>query len=166
MTAKILVSACLAGRPVRYDGAAKTLEHPALARWREEGRVVIVCPELAGGFSVPRPPAEIAEGGSGDDVLAGRARVVEITGADVTELYLAGARSALALAQAEGCRFALLIDGSPSCGSAFIYDGAFAGRRHAGSGVTAALLRAQGLEVFTPSEIDVLEARLASFGAA
>ena len=165
MTAKILVSACLVGRPVRYDGAAKTLDHPALARWRDEGRLVIVCPELAGGFSVPRPPAEIAEGLSGSDVLAGSARVVDSTGADVTALYLDGARSALALAQAEGCRLALLIDGSPSCGSAFIYDGAFAGRKHAGSGVTAALLRAAGLEVFTPSEIAVLEARLAGIDA-
>lgn len=162
MTAKILVSACLVGRPVRYDGTAKTLDHPALTRWRDEGRLVVVCPELAGGFSVPRPPAEIAEGLSGSDVLAGTARVVDVTGADVTALYLDGARSALALAQSQGCRFALLIDGSPSCGSAFIYDGAFAGRKHAGAGVTAALLRTGGIEVFTPSEIDALEARLES----
>ncbi|MBP0579091.1 DUF523 domain-containing protein [Labrys sp. LIt4] len=166
MTAKILVSACLVGRPVRYDGAAKTLDHPNLARWRDEGRLVVVCPELAGGFSVPRPPAEIDRGLSGSDVLAGTARVIDLTGADVTALYLAGARSALALARAEGCRFALLIDGSPSCGSAFIYDGAFAGRKHAGAGVTAALLRAEGLEVFTPLEIAVLAARLESVGAA
>ena len=165
MTAKILVSACLVGRPVRYDGAAKTLDHPALARWRDEGRLVVVCPELAGGFSVPRPSAEIAEGLSGRDVLAGTARVVDRNGADVTALYLDGARSALALARAEGCRFALLIDGSPSCGSAYIYDGAFAGRKHAGAGVTAALLRAEGLEVFTPSEIAALEARLESVDA-
>lgn len=165
MKAKILVSACLVGRPVRYDGAAKTLDHPALTRWRDEGRLVVVCPELAGGFSVPRAPAEIAGGLSGHDVLAGAARVVDITGADVTALFLDGARNALALAQTEGCRFALLIDGSPSCGGAFIYDGAFAGRKHAGAGVTAALLRAEGLEVFTPAEIGALEARLESVDA-
>lgn len=60
MTRKILVSACLLGSPVRYNGAAKTLVHPALDAWRREGRVVSVCPELSGGFGVPRPAAEIA----------------------------------------------------------------------------------------------------------
>jgi uncharacterized protein YbbK (DUF523 family) len=53
-----------------------------------------------------------------------------------------------------------LIDGSPSCGSGFIYDGAFAGRRHVGAGVTAALLRQHGIEVFAETEIDALQIRL------
>jgi hypothetical protein len=42
MTDKILVSACLLGRPVRYNGSAKTIEHPALERWRQEGRIVSI----------------------------------------------------------------------------------------------------------------------------
>ena len=166
MSLKILVSACLLGAPVRYDGAARTLRHPALARWHSEGRLVAICPELQAGFSVSRPPAEIADGRSGDDVIAGRGRVLEATGRDVTALYLDGARAALALARAHGCGFALLIDGSPSCGSGFIHDGAFKGKRHAGAGVTAALLRANGIEVFAESEIDTLAARLAQEDAA
>ena len=93
-------------------------------------------------------------------LVAGDARVVEATGADVTDLYVAAARAALALAREHGCRFALLIDGSPSCGSGFIYDGAFAGRKHVGAGVTAALLRQHGIEVFAETEIDALQARL------
>jgi uncharacterized protein YbbK (DUF523 family) len=163
MTARILVSACLLGRPVRYNGSAKTLIHPALEVWRAEGRLVSLCPEIAGGFATPRPPAEIEDAQLGQDVLSGRARD-EATGADVTALYLAGAQAALALARHSACAFALLVDGSPSCGSSFIYDGRFASRRHAGAGVTTALLRDNGIEVFAESEIDALQARLTRLG--
>ncbi len=136
---KILISACLLGHAVRYDGKDKLLCHPAIERWNEEGRLVTICPEMAGGMAVPRPPAEIENGASGLDVLEGRARVIEITGGDVTAQFVAGARKALAFAQDNGCRYALLIDGSPSCGSVAVYDGSFSGRKHAGNGVTAAL---------------------------
>lgn len=157
---KILVSACLLGRPVRYNGSAKPLVHPLMDQWRAEGRLVSICPELTAGFSVPRPPAEIADGQSGEMVLTGIARVIEATGRDVTGQFVAGAHAALALAREHGCRFALLIDGSPSCGSGVIYDGAFAGRKHAGAGVTAALLRQHGIEVCTEAGIEALAGRL------
>lgn len=156
--AKILISACLLGHAVRYDGKGKPLFHPAIDRWREEGRLVTICPELAGGMSVPRPPAEIENGMTGADVLAGRARVVEITGGDVTEEFVAGAHRALEFAQANGCTHALLIDGSPSCGSGFIYDGSFGSKRHAGNGVTAALLAKAGITVCSDRQVDELEA--------
>ncbi len=166
MIHKVLVSACLPGRPVRYNGAAKTLAHPLLDTWQREGRIVSVCPELMGGFGVPRPAAEIAFARSGAEVLAGGAHVIDLAGADVTPLFVAGAQAALAAARERDCRFALLIDGSPSCGSRFIYDGSFSGRRHAGAGVTAALLRAHGIAVFSHSEIETLGERLARDDAA
>lgn len=121
----------------------------------------MICPELSAGFSTPRPPAEIADCASGTDVLEGRGRVVEATGRDVTDLYIAGAQSALRLARERGCKFALLVDGSPSCGSGFIHDGSFSGRRHVGTGVTAALLRQYGIEVFSEGEIERPEMRIA-----
>jgi uncharacterized protein YbbK (DUF523 family) len=152
---RILISACLLGRPVRYDGSGKLLADPRLDRWLAEGRLVPICPELVGGLAVPRPSAEIT-GGSGDDVLAGRARVVTATGEDVTAAFLAGAEAALDLARRNGCVHALLIDRSPSCGSLKIYDGTFSGRRIAGAGVTAALLAAHGIGVFADHEIDRL----------
>jgi uncharacterized protein YbbK (DUF523 family) len=153
---KILISACLLGHAVRYDGKGKPLVHPAIDRWREEGRLVTICPELAGGMGVPRPPAEIEKGMTGADVLEGRARVMEITGGDVTEAFVAGARHALEFAQAHGCTHALLIDGSPSCGSGFIYDGSFEGLRHAGNGVTAALLEQAGIVVCSDRQVEEL----------
>ncbi|MDX3925592.1 MAG: DUF523 domain-containing protein [Shinella sp.] len=156
MTARILISACLMGLPVRYNGSARPLLHAAVERWESEGRLVTLCPELAGGFQVPRPPAEIENGLGGEDVLDGRAAVHEITGGDVSAAYVAGAEIALAVAREAGCRHALLIDGSPSCGSGFIYDGSFSGSRHAGAGVTAALLRRNGIAVFSDGEIDRL----------
>lgn len=115
---------------------------------------------LKAGFSVPRPPDEIARGRSGKAALSDGARVIEVTGADVTDLYIAGAHAALDLAREHGCRFALLIGGSPSCGSGFIYDGSFGGRTHVGAGVTAALLREHGIEVFAETEIDTFSSRL------
>ncbi|WCP71906.1 DUF523 domain-containing protein [Sphingomonas hankookensis] len=157
---KILVSACLLGRPVRYDGAAKTLHDTLLDRWISEGRVVSVCPEVMAGLPTPRPPAEIAGGASGAAVIERAGRIVEAGGNDVTEAYLAGARIALEHAVRHDCRHALLTDGSPSCGGSFIYDGSFEGRRIAGEGVTAALLRQQGIAVFSPAEISALAAAL------
>jgi len=157
---KILVSGCLMGRRIRYNGTAKDFEHPLLERWRTEGRLVVVCPELQAGFSTPRPPAEIEKGLKGSDVIDAKARVFENTGADVTTLYVAGAQIALELALEQGCRFALLTDGSPSCGSTFIHDGSFSGRRHAAAGVTAALLQRHGVEVFAERQIEQLAQRL------
>lgn len=153
---KILISACLLGQPVRYDGKGKPLAHPFIERWKEEGRLVPLCPEMAGGMSVPRPPAEIEGGMNGDDVLAGHARVMEISGGDVTAAFIAGAECALNHARANHCAHALLIDGSPSCGSLEVYNGSFTGIRHAGHGVTVALLRREGVEVYAPSQIEQL----------
>lgn len=154
------MSACLLGARVRYDGADRALGHPALERWRQDGRIVTICPEISAGFCVPRLPAEIAGGASGAHVLAGLARVIDSAGTDVTAGFIDGAQAALKVALANACRFALLIDGSPSCGSGFVYDGSFRGIRHEGSGVTAALLRQHGIAVFSPARIDDLDAAL------
>lgn len=158
--AKVLVSACLMGRPVRYNGSAKTLQDALLDRWISEGRVVSICPEVMAGLPTPRPPAEIANGESGAAVLKRGGHIVEADGNDVTEAYLVGARIALAHAVGYGCRYALLTDGSPSCGGSFIYDGTFKGQRIDGEGVTAALLRQHGITVFTQTEISSLAAVL------
>ncbi len=150
--ARVLVSACLLGNPVRYDGAAKTLEHPVLDRWIREGRVVPVCPEMLGGLPTPRPAAEISATGA----------VMDSTGQDVTAAYRAGADAALALAQAQACVAALLTDGSPSCGAKTIHDGSFSGQRIPGQGLAARRLCAAGIPVFTQSEIAKLESFLRS----
>ncbi len=156
---KILVSACLVGHRVRYDAEASTPTGDRLQRWQKEGRLVVVCPEVAGGLSVPRPAAEIC-GGDGGDVLDGRARLQTQQGRDVTDAFVAGARHTLEVAQRHGVRFAVLKSKSPSCGSSTIYDGSFSGTRRDGMGVTAALLRRHDIEVFAEDELDRLVKRI------
>lgn len=153
---KILVSACLMGQPVRYDGRAKPLHHALLEQWQAENRLVVHCPEVAAGFSIPRLPAEIEGGRGGAAVLAEAARILDSAGSDVTAQFRHGAELALAKAQAAQCRFALLTDGSPSCGTSFIYAGAFDGEKRPDRGVTAALLETHGIRVFAPSDIETL----------
>lgn len=158
---KVLVSACLLGQPVRYDGRASG--HPdVLQRWQAEGRVVPLCPEVAGGLPTPRPPAEIP-GGQGGQVLDGQVRVITIGGDDVSDAFLSGAQQALALVRRHGIGVAVLKSGSPSCGNRLTYDGSFSGVKVAGEGVTAALLRREGVLVFSELELD--EASLALLGA-
>lgn len=155
MNARVLVSACLLGRPVRYDGRAST-GRAKLDALHEAGRVVWICPEVSGGLAVPRPPAEIV-GGDGTAVLAGTARVLTRDGADVTHAFLAGAQATLALAQAEGVRVAVLKARSPSCGNAQIYDGSHSGTLVDGLGITAALLQSHGIRVLNEDELDALD---------
>jgi len=158
---KILVSACLLGDPVRYDGQSKPLRHRELARLVEAGRVVPFCPEVAGGLPVPRPAAEIVAG-DGDAVIDGEARVLTRDGADVSGGFLSGARQALALCRRHRVSVAVLTESSPSCGSSQIYDGSFTRTAVAGSGVTAALLLRHGIAVFNQYQLDQALARLQS----
>ncbi len=120
------------GYRTRYDAAAK----PSTAcRNRLADAIWLpVCPEQLGGLSTPRPAAELV-GGDGRAVLQGRARVVTVTGIDVSENFLRGAEICLAIARAQGCCVACLKGRSPSCGMS------------PALGVTAALLRDHGIVV-------------------
>jgi uncharacterized protein YbbK (DUF523 family) len=162
---KVLVSACLLGHKVRYDGGDKACDSGILASWIQQGRVLALCPEVAGGLPTPRPPAEIEATQDGAQVLRGAARVVEETGRDVTQQFVAGAHAALRLAQAHGVRLAVLKEGSPSCGSASVYDGSFSGATVAGAGVTAALLRENGILVFSERQLQQAQAQLETLAA-
>ncbi len=112
---------------------------------------MIHCPELAAGLSVPRPPAEIVSA-EGKDVMRGQARIIENTGTDVTGHYQLAARLALRAAQEAGCTAALLTDGSPTCGTQFIYNGSFSNQRKSGMGVAASLLSEHGIAVFSETQ--------------
>jgi uncharacterized protein YbbK (DUF523 family) len=83
-------------------------------------------------------------------------------GADVTLAFGNGARAAAEQGRAEGVRMAILKAGSPSCGSSAIYDGTFSRTPIPGEGITTALLRSQGITVFSEEELDAAEQYLAS----
>jgi uncharacterized protein YbbK (DUF523 family) len=144
---KILVSACLLGAPVRYNGKDKKSHHPVLERWIDEGRVISVCPEVLGGLGTPRPPAEILH-------VSGLRRVTTDEGRDVTAEFERGAADALEQAVRHGARVAILKEGSPSCGTSFVYDGTFTGTPVPGEGVAAAVLRSHGIRPFSEHELD------------
>jgi len=150
---RILVSACLLGQAVRYDGSDKRCAHSILQAWLANGQVVPFCPELAAGLPVPRPPAEISQGAGGTAVLRGLARVIEAGGRDVTAEFVTGAEQALATARQYDIRLAILKEDSPSCGSSTTYDGTFSGTRIPHPGVTGALLRQAGIAVFSENQL-------------
>lgn len=158
---KILVSACLLGNKVRYDGSDKASDNNALADLVARGQVIAVCPEVASGLGVPRLPAEI-QNGDGTAVLANQAQVLDSAGKEVTKAFISGAQQALQLAQANNIKVAILKARSPSCGNEQIYDGTFSKALRDGQGVTAALLERHGIKVFNEAQINEAVAYAAS----
>jgi uncharacterized protein YbbK (DUF523 family) len=140
----ILVSACLLGINCRYDG--KTVCKPELIARLRHGDLIPVCPEQLGGLATPRPPAEI-QGGNGQEVLTGKARVINTRGEDVTPAFIRGAYEVLKIARLAGAEKCFFKGNSPSCGHGQIYDGSFQHRLRPGDGVTAALLKEHGFLV-------------------
>ncbi|MDI6799624.1 MAG: DUF523 domain-containing protein [Actinomycetota bacterium] len=144
MLNEYIVSACLAGAKCSYDGRGRLNEE--IFALVQEGRAIAICPEVMAGLPVPRIPAEIL-GASGEDVLDGRARVITKDGRDVTDKFLKAALLFVEAAKSKGIKRAILKAKSPSCGVGQVYDGSFEGRLIQGDGVTAALLKREGIEV-------------------
>jgi len=150
----VYVSACLLGECCRYDGGHCGQE--PLRELAQRGLLLPGCPEVAGGLPVPRPPA-VFQGGGGQGVLAGTARLLARPAVtshlapidhwpEVTPAFLLGARRTLDVLRAAGIQAAILKEGSPSCGSGRI---TLEEQKVPGEGVTAALLRQQGIQVFS-----------------
>ena len=139
----VLVSACLMGENCKYNGGNNYVKDIELIKTK--ANLVSVCPEVDGGLSVPRLPSEI----KGE-------RVVAKSGEDVTEYFVKGAELALETAKKHSCKIALLKAKSPSCGTGMVYDGSFEGVLCDGDGVTALLLKKNGIKVLNETQIDEL----------
>jgi uncharacterized protein YbbK (DUF523 family) len=146
----ILISACLCGVNCRYSGESKLNEK--VYSLFKKGDAQIVCPEQLGGLSTPRYPAEIYKG-SAEDVINGSGKVLNNKGDDVTVCFIKGAEETLKIAQALGCKKAILKSRSPSCGCGKVYNGNFDGTQIRGNGVTAQLLLDNGIEVLTEEDL-------------
>jgi len=138
--APILVSACLLGVRCKYNGGSNT--NRRVLEYVRDRPFIPVCPEQLGGLPIPREPAEIR----GESV-------VNRKNDDVTEQFTRGAEETLRIAGLTGARRAILKNGSPSCGSSRIYDGTFTGTRLEGMGITARLLRENGIEVMSEEDL-------------
>ena len=138
--AKILVSACLLGLPVRYDGQSKLVEK--IIELSKDNILIPVCPEQLGGLPTPRIKSEIKD-----------KRVIRLDGEDVTDNYLNGAHITLSIAKLNKVDYCILKSKSPSCGKGLIYDGNFNGTLIDGDGITCKLLRENGFVVYSEEDI-------------
>ncbi len=149
---KVLISACLAGKNVRYDGKSSGEIKPAIKKLIDEGKAILICPEMDAGLKAPRACCEII-GGDGKDVLKGAAKVMNTENEDITDYFIIGAKLTKELAKKEGIRKAILKEQSPSCGTKRIYDGTFSGNKVPGAGVTAAILNTIECETISDEDI-------------
>jgi len=145
---KILISRCFLGDNVRYNSVVLTHVHPLIRLWQQQKRFISICPEISGGLSVPREPAEIQQSTK---------EVITQSGINVSAQFKFGAQQALTLCQQHNIRFALLKESSPSCGSSFVYDGSFSNNKVLGEGVTSQLLTHHNINVFSEKTIERLE---------
>lgn len=144
---KILVSACLLGHNTKYNGRNNLCE--LVKNLAQKHELIPICPEVDGGLSIPRTPAEIQE-----------SRVINKEGIDVTSFYQKGASIALKTALDNNIKYAILKEKSPSCGVKYIYDGSFNGKLKEDSGITTRLLKEHHIEVYSELEINKLIEKL------
>ncbi len=141
---KIMVSACLLGDNVKYDGNNNL--NNRLSEFLKDYEVVKVCPEVLGGLSIPRSPSEIKND-----------KVINKEGIDVTKEFILGASKTLNIAKENNIKIAILKKNSPSCGSGMVYDGTFSHNLVSGDGITAKLLKDNGIMVFNEENyLDIL----------
>lgn len=134
-----IVSACLCGENCRYDGKSTLSEK--VKKLVDEGKAIMVCPEVEGNLPIPRHPCEIRGN-----------KVLNTQNEDKTKEFVLGAEKVLEHAKKHNIKKAILKEKSPSCGSSFIYDGTFSRKLIEGQGITTKLLREHGIEVISDEE--------------
>lgn len=156
---RILMSACLTGITCGYDGSANG-EYPSALKFLNYDTVKITtfCPEEYS-FGSPREMCDIY-GGTGMDVLNGKAKVLTETGIDWSDGMVKASEKMLELAKKENIEIAIMMDISAACGSQVIYDGnRFDENKiyQIGSGVSAAQLMRNGFKVISQRDFASLE---------
>ncbi|MEA2089119.1 MAG: DUF523 domain-containing protein [Patescibacteria group bacterium] len=141
-----LVSACLAGINCMWNDKSKPCQK--IINLVKQGKAIPVCPEQLGGLKTPRIPQEI-QGGTGEDVLDGKCKVLNKNREDVTQQFIKGAEEAFKIAKLVDAKEFIAKSKSPSCGCGATYDGTFSGKLLKGNGVTVALLKRKGINVIS-----------------
>lgn len=135
----ILVSSCLLGLDARYNGQG--IREDSLIEFLKDKKFLPVCPEQMGGLATPRKPCEIK-------IVEGSLKVVNIDGDDLTDNFVKGSEEVIKLAKEFDCKYAILKERSPSCGSGKVYDGSFSSKLIDGSGIAAKVLMENGIKVY------------------
>ncbi|MBI4855148.1 MAG: DUF523 domain-containing protein [Acetobacterium woodii] len=140
---KILVSSCLLGMKINYEGKAHPIDE--LRQLFLQGQAIPICPEVLATMPIPRDRAEIV-------TVNGERKVHNERDEDLTEIYALGAQRTLDTARTSGAKIAIFKSKSPSCGCGKIYDGSFSGNLIDGDGIAAALLKENGVRVITEED--------------
>ena len=146
-----LISACLLGIKCARDSQDNYKSDKAIDFLNSE-TLMPVCPEQLGGLKTPRAPQEI-QGGTGEDVLNRKCKVININGEDITQEFINGAEETLKIVRLFHIEEFIGKSKSPSCGCGQIYDGTFSRKLIDGDGVTTALLKRDGISVITEEDL-------------
>ncbi|MCT4585196.1 MAG: DUF523 domain-containing protein [Peptostreptococcaceae bacterium] len=149
---KTLVSACLLGIDCKYSGENNKNEE--LLEFLKGKDIIPICPEQLGGLKTPRQMAELKS--TAKDIVENEGIVITKDNVDVTKEFLKGGYEILKYLKLFDIEKAILKEGSPSCGSNFVYDGSFSSKKIKGQGITAYLLQKEGVKLF--SENNFMEA--------
>jgi len=141
----LLVSHCLFGENVRYDGGNCQVRADYLARLKHKYNLIFICPEVMAGMSVPRAPIELKDG-----------QVIDQQGNDLTTQFDRVKDHLKQLVQDNQIEIALLKDHSPSCGPRMVYDGSFSGLLIPGQGHIASFLANLGIKLYSESQVEEL----------
>ena len=144
----ILISSCLYGKYVRYDGNHNKINNELLERLKIKFNLFHFCPEVEGGLPTPRVACEI--------ISTNPLKIIDKNGTIQTNAFMQGAQKTLQFCLKYNIKKVILKSNSPSCSSKFIYDGTFSGRKVEGLGVTAILLKENNIEVFDEYRIEKL----------
>ena len=136
---KIGVSSCLLGINCKYNGQSNKNE--GILKLKEKYELVPICPEVLGGLSTPRIPAEIIKD-----------KVINKEGIDVTKNYNNGANKALQILKENNINIVILKSKSPSCGRDKVYDGTFSHVLIDGQGISAKLFSQNNITIYDEND--------------
>jgi uncharacterized protein YbbK (DUF523 family) len=141
----LLISKCLLGEKVRYDGGDCKQDNHLLKKLSDKYNLIPICPEVMAGMTTPRDPIEIKN-----------KKVIKASGEDVTPIFEPVFIDLKRIVRENNIHKALLKDFSPSCGSTKVYDGDFSGNKIEGVGIITAFLQSLNLIVYSETEIKKL----------
>ena len=155
---KILISSCLLNNLVRCDGRIINFKNPMIDKLKSRGLLIKLCPEVDGGLSIHRIPAELQINAAA--IYKEKTGILNKNGQNVTSFFLRGIKKVDEIIEKYQIEYAVLKENSPSCGVNYVYDGTFSGNLIPGEGVLAYYLRQKKIQVYSEKELGTLETKI------
>lgn len=145
---KLLISRCLLGDLVKYNGGHNGLDENILNQLKKKYELYPVCPEVEGGLETPRIPCEI--------ISYEPIKVINKEGANKSKSFIKGAQIALEIVKKNNIKKALLKANSPSCSNMYVYDGTFSKKIVKNFGITVKILQNEDIRIFNETQIEYI----------